>query len=122
MMLPTINIQAMNVELTHDQSQLITQKLAPLARLAPDLSVRFDVVLRISRTAWAGTRFSVSVRMTTNDDKYYSVVRDAYLGKAFSAIRDDLRRSISTGYRVQELQKRTRQQYMTERQYATLFA
>lgn len=122
MMLPIINVQAMNVELTDEQSKLITRKLAPLARLAPDSEVRFDVVIRTMKRTWMGTRFCVSVRLNTGIEKYYAVARDPYLAKALSSLRHDLRRSVSKAYRVEEEQQRPRRRYLTERQYVELFA
>lgn len=123
MMFPTINTKAMNVELTSDRKNLITQKLAPVARLTPEAEgVVFDVVIRRMRKPWQGERYCVSVRMSTTDEKYYAIASEAYLEKSLARVRDDLRKAVSKTYHAQELQLSKMQRFIRERQYLELFA
>lgn len=113
----------MNVELTKERSDLITHKLAPVARLVPDSDdTHFDVVIRKSDNRWMGERYCVSVRLSTASEKYYAIANEAYLERAFSKVREDLRRSISKTYKSKEHTLSRMQRYVRERQYLELFA
>lgn len=123
MMFPTIATQAINVELTDAQVSLITRKLAPLARLLPSQDdVRFDVVLRRLKRRWSGDMYCLSVRMIVPTHTYYAVATEQYFARAFTKVREDLRRSVSKHYRADEYNTRRMQQFMRERQYLELFA
>ena len=113
----------MDVELTKERRSVITQKLAPLARLLPNAKqVEFDVVIRKIYKTWGGERYCVSVRLSTEEDKYYSIATEPYLEKSFSKVREELRKTISKSYRVQAKNILTMQRFIKERQYLELFA
>ena len=123
MMFPTINTRSMNVELTEEHYSLITKKLAPLARLVSDeKGVQFDIVLRKIHKKWSGERYCISVRMSTATQKYYAITTERYFAKAFSSIREDLRKSISKSYKAEERSASRMQRFIRERQYLELFA
>lgn len=99
------------------------KKLAPLARLVPESDgVHFDVVIRKVEDGWFTERYCTSVRMSTASEKYYAIATEAYLEKAFSKVREDLRRSISKTYKAKEYGRTPMQRYIKERQYLELFA
>jgi len=123
MMFPTITAKAMNVELTKERNSLITQKLAPLARLVPESDeVDFDVVIRKVSKSWMGERYCISVRMSTASEKYYAITSEPYMEKALVRVREDLRKSISKHYRSKEFSLERMQRFIRERQYLELFA
>lgn len=123
MMFPTINTKAVNVELTKDRADIITQKLAPLSRLVAEPgSVTFDVVIRCMHKKWVGNRYCVSVRMSTPNNHYYAVASEGYLNKSLARVRNDLRKSISRSYSLSEGPFTNLKQYITERNYREMLA
>jgi hypothetical protein len=113
----------MNVELTKERKSLITQKLIPLARLTVgDQPASFDVVIRKVSKSWLGVRYCVSVRMSTETNKYYAIASEPYIEKAVSAVRSDLRKSISKRYKAVEFSTERKQRFVRERQYLQMFA
>lgn len=113
----------MDVELDKERSEFITQKLAPLARLVPESNmVSFDVVVRKVKRNWRGEQYCVSVRMSTQDKKYYAIANETYLEKAFSKVRNELRKAISKSYKSKEYSLPSMQRFIKERQYLELFA
>lgn len=123
MMFPTINIKAVNVELTKEDSSAITQKLAPLSRLVTDQDgVVFDVVIRNMKRGWFKGQYCVSVRMRTARRKYYAVASGAYLTKALSKVRDYLRRGISNEYQTENTEFDVIKKYVNEMYYKEIVA
>lgn len=123
MMFPTINTKAMNVELNNDTLSVLTQKLAPIARLVPQSdAVVFDVVIRKMRKPWQGERYCVSVRMNTTANKYYAIASEPYLERSLSRVREDLRKAISKTYQTEEARLSKIQRFVKARQYRELFA
>lgn len=122
-MFPTIKIKAVNVELTTELKNKITQKIGPLARLVAEPGdVTIDVVLRRMKQTWSGDQYCVSVRMSTAGKKYYAVAGEAYLSRSLIKVRDDLRRSVSRSYQTSESGFETVKKYINERFYKELLA
>jgi len=123
MMFPTITVKAMNVELNKERNDLITRRLAPIARLLPESNdVHFDVVIRKVDTSWMGERYCVSVRLKAASETYYAISNETYFERCFARVRDELRRSISKSYKTKEQSMKPMRRFIKERQYLELFA
>ena len=103
MTLPRVVTKATNVELTKSQQELITRRLAPIARLLHNQGeVLIEVVLRKTHSRLTGDLYYVSVKTSTPTDSFMAVSAKPFLGKALTSVRETLRRAISRGASVSD--------------------
>ena len=77
------------------------RRLAPLSRfLVHEDSIAIDLVMRRIRARFGGDMYYLSVKVSTPHDTYMAVATENNLGKALTAAREVLRRSISRGASV----------------------
>lgn len=101
MTFPRIVTKATNVELTSSLEDLITRRLAPLARLLRfEEPIRFDVVIRRNENNVAGDMYFVSVKVSSPKRSYMAVAAKPHLPRALSSVRETLRQNISRGASV----------------------
>ena len=98
MYVPKINIRTTNVELTNERRALILKRLAPVGRLlGADEQGEIDVVLRRERQRLGGTKYYLSLKLTTSGGSFHAVAIESRLERALTKARDVLRRSLSDG-------------------------
>ncbi len=103
MYVPKISIRTTNVELTGERRALIIRKLTPIGKLlSADEQGDIDVVLRRERHRFGGTKYYLSLKLTTSSGSFHAVAIESRLEKALTKSRDILKRALSKGTAQQE--------------------
>ena len=98
MYVPNIRTRTTNVELDNERRALIIRKLSSLGRLLSEAEQGdIDVVIRSERHHFGGSRYYLSVKLTTTGSVYYAVAIERRLEKALNKTRDTIKRSLSHG-------------------------